>query len=80
MSRQQRRRERRSDASPRHAPIIVDERPWYFRYGYHVGVWTGAAFGVIWFALNQDIVGLIIGIVLGQVAGVVLSRQGRQSN
>lgn len=77
MPRQRRRRERRREIEPRNEPVLTDERPWYFRYGYHVGVWSGAALGVIWFAINESFLGLLIGIVLGQVAGIFLSRQGR---
>lgn len=80
-TRQRRRRENRQAAkqetTARNEPVLVDQRPWYFRYGYHVGVWTGAAFGVAWYALLQDLTGLIIGIVAGQVVGVLLGRQGR---
>ncbi len=79
MSRQRRRRERRRHIATRNEPVLVDERPWYFRYGYHVGVWSGAALGVIWYAIFRDLVGLIIGIVVGQVAGIVLNRMGRQT-
>lgn len=57
---------------------MVDERPWYYRYGYHLGVWSGAALGVVWFAIFQDLIGLIIGIVAGQIAGITLSRLGRR--
>ena len=81
MSRQRRRRESRQatkrDASVRSEPVLVDQRPWYFRYGYHVGVWSGAIFGVAWYAVFEDLIGLIIGIVAGQVVGILLSRQGR---
>ena len=78
MSRQRRRRDRRQPTEDSgNSPVVVDERPWYFRYGYHVGVWSGAAIGVIWFAVSGSVLGLIVGIVLGQVAGILLSRQGR---
>ncbi len=79
MPRQRRKRERRTYIESRNEPILVDQRPFYFRYGYHVGVWSGAALGVISFAIFQDFIGLVIGIVAGQVVGVVLSRQGRQN-
>lgn len=77
MSRQRRRKDRKSGARPRTAPVLIDERPWYFRYGYHLGVWSGAALGVTWYVVSGSLLGLIIGIVLGQVAGILLSRQGR---
>ncbi len=89
MSRQQRRKERRRRAAnqqtasqrstSRNEPIIVDQRPWYFRYGYHVGVWSGAALGVAWYAIFRDFIGLIVGIIGGQIAGVLLSRQGTRN-
>lgn len=79
MSRQQRRRERRRHIEPRNEPVLVDERPWYYRYGYHLGVWSGAALGVIWYAAIRDLVGLVIGIVAGQLLGIILSRMGRQT-
>lgn len=78
MSRQQRRRQRRQHIESRNEPVMVDERPWYYRYGYHLGVWSGAALGVVWFAIFQDLIGLIIGIVAGQIAGITLSRLGRR--
>lgn len=77
MSRQQRRRDRRRHIETRNEPVMVDQRPWYFRHGYHVGVWSGASLGVIWFAIFQDFIGLIIGIILGQLVGIFLSRQAR---
>ncbi len=75
-SRQKRRRERRSYIETSHEPL-GDLRPWYFRYGYHLGVWSGAALGVIWFAIFQELIGLVIGVVSGQVVGITLSRLGR---
>lgn len=78
MSRQQRRRERRRHIETRDDPQTADNRPWYYRYGYHVGVWSGAALGVIWYAIFRDMLGLVIGIVVGQLAGITLSRLGRR--
>lgn len=52
-------------------------RPWYYRYGYHVGVWSGAAVGLIWYAIFQDLIGLVVGVVLGKIAGMILGRMGR---
>lgn len=77
MPRQQRRRERRRHIETRDETLTGDPRPWYFRYGYHLGVWSGAALGVIWYAIFQSLTGLIIGIIAGQVVGIILSRLGR---
>ena len=52
--------------------------PWYYRYGYHLGVWGGAMFGVAWYGVFQELIGLIVGIIAGQVVGVFLSRRGRK--
>ena len=79
MPRKRRNQDPRRTSSQRTKPVLVDERPWYFRYGYHVGVWSGSALGVVWFAIFQDLIGLIIGIVAGQVAGIILARQGSRS-
>lgn len=58
---------------------MVDQRPWYFRFGYQLGVWGGALFIVLWYVFFEDLIGLPIGIVLGQVVGIFLSRQGRSN-
>ena len=73
MSRRQRRRRQRSE----YPDPLATPRPWYFRYGYHIGVWSGAALGVIWYLAFRDMVGLVIGVVLGQAAGITLGRMGR---
>lgn len=78
MSRQQRRRDGRQGKRTPDPLLKTDAQPWYYRHGYHVGVWTGGALGVIWFAVFQDLIGLIAGIVLGQVAGILLGRRGRR--
>ena len=74
MSRQQRRKARRVRETSRNEPVIADQRPWYFRYGYHVGAWGGAAFGVGWYALFEDLIGLMIGVVVGPIIGIILER------
>jgi hypothetical protein len=51
---------------------------WYYRDGYHLGVWSGAAFGVAWYAAFQELLGLIVGVVAGQVVGILLARRGRK--
>ncbi len=79
MSRKQRRKERSSRETARNEPVIVDQRPWYFRYGYHVGAWGGAAFGVGWYAIFEDWIGLIIGVIVGPMIGILLGRQRRHT-
>ena len=85
MSRQQRRKEereaRRRGASryDRASGLPTGPRPWYYRYGYQVGIWGGAGLGVLlFFAFGGSFIGLIIGVVLGQVVGIWLSRRGRR--
>ena len=79
MNRQQRRRDRRrrGDDDAQASGQAVRVRPWYIRFGYHVGVWGGAAAGVISFAITGSLVPLIIALVAGQVVGILLARIGR---
>lgn len=83
MSRQQRRRQERdqrkrgdSESSP--AFSRETQRPWYYRYGYHLGVWSGVILAAGWYAVFRDaVIALAIGIIVGQIAGLFLSRRGR---
>ena len=80
MNRQTRRREaRKKQAAGQSEPKGVDRgaRPWYYRHGYHISVWSAAALAVVLFWYAESLLAAIVVLVLGQVAGIVLSRMGR---